>query len=37
MSFFKIIFGVLLISIAWEVFEFFVDENIAQNGFNTPT
>jgi hypothetical protein len=33
-SFFKVIFGVLLLSIGWEVFEFFVDENIAQNGFN---
>ena len=26
-SFFKVILGVLLFSIAWEVFEFFVDEN----------
>lgn len=32
----KIILGVLLVGILWEVFEILVNNNIAQNPFNTP-
>lgn len=32
---FKIILGVLLIGIFWEIFEILVDKTISHNGFNT--
>lgn len=33
--FFKIIFGVFLVGLGWEIFEFGVDEIILKNPFNT--
>ncbi len=34
-SIFKIILGVLLIGVLWEIFEILVDKTISQNPFNT--
>ena len=31
---FQILFGVILVGLAWEVFEFLVNENIAKNPFD---